>query len=213
MPIQMLLNPPTLVIVLPGTKSPSLGSGGATWPPSGWTSLQNSSLDDSAVAAPLAVEFTIANTTYTTAYVGSNGYLTFGASSTIFNVGTSSPPYPKIFFGAGDNSFQRVGYISTTDKYTKIRYEGNGATTGTLGSPGIVVELTFFSPALTEDQQYIELLVGNHNRTSGFFGIASASENYASGNIAANQSYVFVGNSTGTTWTINTGYYCSSPFN
>ena len=191
-----------------GTKAPTLGSGGASWTPAGWTSLQNVSSDDANVTVPLAVNFTINSTTYTSTFVVSNSYLTFGSGSTAYSgLSGSSPALNKIFFGAADNSYQRVAYISSGTDYTRIRYEGNGSTSGTLGSPGIVAEITFFNPAKTGSVQLVELLIGNHNRTSGIFGIANTSAYYASGTIAANQSYVFEGNLTGTSWTLNSGSY------
>lgn len=204
----MLLGQPTPYAIIPSTKAPTLGSGGATWPPTDWTSVQNSSVDDTSLMINLAVSFIINNTTYSSVYIGSNSYATFGSGSSAYSsLGSSNPALNKIFFGAADNSYQRVAYRNFGTDYTKIRYEGNGSTSGTLGSPGIVVELTFFNLANTNNIPLVELLVGNHNRTTGQFGIANTSTYYASDTISANQSYVFQGNTTGTSWSILTGYH------
>lgn len=187
---------------------PRLGSTGVlTWPPSGWTSLQNATVDDSFVAVPLPFTWYIAGTGYTTAYVGSNGYVTFGSGSSAYSSLTSAnPPNPKIMFGAADNSYQRVAYINNGTLYTRIRFEGTGATSGTVGSPTIVVEFTFFNPAnVVGGGSLVEMLVGLHNRTSGLAMVANASTSYATYTLSQNQSYVFSGDSTGVTWTVTSG--------
>ena len=83
----------------------------------------------------------------------------------------------------------------------------------------MVYELTFFNPTLTGGVPWLELLIGLQNRgtsTAGIIsGIYSTTTLLTGGNmgpfpnrgVAANQSYVLVGNSTGTSWTVNTGYY------
>ena len=198
---------PTGYILTAGTKAPVFGAGGAAYPPSGWTGLQDGSIDDSFVTVTIPT-FTINSTAYTTAYVGSNTYITFGNGSTNYSsLSSSNPSLNKIHMGAADNSYQRVSTVSSGTDYTRIRYEGNGSTSGTVGSPGIVYEATFFNTSKTGGNPTVEVLFGNHNRTTGQAGIANTSSYYATYSQAANQSYVFVGNSTGTSWTIYTGYY------
>ena len=197
-----------------GTKAPTLGANGATWTPSGWTSLQNASVDDSFVSATIP-SFVINSTTYTTAYIGSNTYITFGSGSTVYSgLSASNPALNKIHLGSADNSYQRVAYRNSpsTGAYTRIRYEGNASTSGTPGSPGIVYEATFFNMADTGGIPVVEVLFGVHGRTAGVSGIANTSAFYATpspaGFYSANQSYVFMANNTsGTAWTIYTGYY------
>ncbi len=197
-----------------GTKAPTLGAGGATWTPSGWTSLQNASADDAFVTVTIP-SFIINSTTYTSAFVGSNTYITFGSGSTVYSsLGAAAPALNKIHLGAADNSYQRVAFRNSprSGAYTRIRYEGAAATSGTLGSPGIVYEATFFNMADTGGIPVVEVLFGVHGRTAGASGIASTSAYYATpspaGFYSANQSYVFMANNTsGTAWTIYTGYY------
>ena len=204
------VTPRLFTYVVSGTKAPTYGSGGGTYPPPNWTGRQNSSVDDSSLLLPtLPFNFTISNTAYTAVYLGSNSYITFGSGSGSLNVSASIPALNKLHFGSSDNSYQRVSnYVGGSD-YVRVRYEGAAASSGIVGSPTIVVEITLFNPSLFGGQNVIELLVGNHGRTSGQFGIADTTTYYASGTISANQSYVFVGDSTGTSWVINTGSYVS----
>jgi hypothetical protein len=53
----------------------------------------------------------------------------------------------------------------------------------------------------------VELLVGNWtaHASQNVSNISNASTAFATFTMSANQSYVFVGNSTGTSWTVNTG--------
>ena len=90
--------------------------------------------------------------------------------------------------------------------YFRIRYEGTAATSGTVGSPNIVLEITLFNPSVTGGTNVLELLVGNHSRTNGARMVANATTQLATYTLAQNQSYVFEGNSNGTSWTIYTGY-------
>jgi len=190
-----------------GTKAPTLGSGGASWTPSGWTSIQNGSVDDASLAVTIP-SFTINSTAYTTVHVGSNTYLTFGSGSTLYSgLGAGTPALNKFHLGAADNSYQRVAYINSGTDYTRIRYEGTAALSGTAGSPNIVYEATFFNSSKTGGVPTLEVLFGSHSRTTGQAGVANTTTYYATYTQSANQSYVFVGNSTGTSWTIYTGYY------
>ena len=205
--IQMLFTGVTSLIIQSGTKAPIFGAGGGTYPPSGWTGLQNVSADDASLSVSFPFTWTIDSTGYTECFVGSNTYITFGSGSSVFSSLTASnPALNKIHLGAADNSYQRVSTFSSGTNYTRIRYEGNASTSGTVGSPGIVYECTFFNPSLFGGRNVVEVLVGNHNRTTGQFGIANTSSYYASGTISANQSYVFEGDSVGTNWTLYTAH-------
>ena len=199
--------PAALYSIVAGTKAPTYGAGGGTYPPSGWTGIQNASVDDSFLTIALPFTFYIAGTGYTTTYMGSNTYLTFSAGSSVFNVlSASNPALPKFMFGASDNSYQRVSKFASGTDYQRIRYEGTASTSGVVGSPNIVLEITLFNPSVTGGNNVLELLVGTHSRLAGVANVANASTAYATYTLAQNQSYVFQGNSTGTSWTIFTGY-------
>ena len=148
-------------------------------------------------------------------YIGSNSYATFGGGSTQYSgLSASSPSFAKIFVGAADNSYQRLyykqGFVSGSQNYYRIRFEGNSSTSGTVGTPGIVWEMTFFDSQLFNGNQLVELLVGVHGRAgSGLSFLAQSNAALATPSIgtAANKSIVYEGDSTGSSWTAHSGSY------
>ena len=203
--------PAALYSIVAGTKLPTFGTGGASpHPPSGWTSIQNASADDAFLTINLPFTFNIAGSGFTQTFMGSNTYLTFSGGASEFGqlgaLGATRPPVPKFHFGAADNSYQRVSTFASGTNYFRIRYEGTAATSGTVGSPNIVLEITLFNPSVTGGTNVLELLVGNHSRTNGVKMVANATTQLATYTLSTNQSYVFEGNSNGTSWTIYTGY-------
>ena len=201
---------PVYDIVL-GTKLPIYGTGGGTYPPTAsWTGIQNVSVDDNFLTINLPFTFYIAGSGYTQTFMGSNSYLTFSAGASEYGnlgqLGATRPPVPKFHFGSADNSYQRVSRFAYQTDYQRIRYEGTAATSGTVGSPNIVLEITLFNPNVMGGRNVLELLVGNHSRLTGARMVASSTTQYATYTLAQNQSYVFEGNSDGTSWTIYTGY-------
>lgn len=192
-----------------GTKVPTLGAASTgTWPPSGWTSLQNVNADDASVTVPFPFNFIFNNTTYTSCFPGSNLYITFGSGSSAYSgLSASNPAINKIMFNAADRGYQRVAYLSTAN-YTRIRFEGSSGTSATPGASNVICEYNFFNSSQTNGVPKIEFLMGNNATIgSGISGIYSASALLTAWTPAANQSYVFTGNSTGTIWTVSTGYY------
>lgn len=197
--------------IVSGTKLPLFGTGGGTYPPTGsWTGIQNATVDDAFLTIALPFTFYLAGTGYTTTYMGSNSYLTFSAGASEYGqfgpLSATRPPVPKFHFGSADNSYQRVSRFTSGTDYQRIRYEGTAATSGTVGSPNIVLEITLFNPSIMNGNNVLELLVGNHSRLSGAAMVANATTAYATYTLSQNQSYVFEGNSNGTSWTIYTGY-------
>ncbi len=204
-----------------GTKSPTLGPVGQDpFPANGWTSISAASADDTFATVSLPFTWTYNNTGYTSFYPGSNFYITFGSGSTLFNaLSASNPGVNKIFFAGADNSWQRVSRITSGTDYLRLRYEGTNSTSGRVGTPNIVYEITFFNPANTGSVPVFELLVGAQARGTATAGIISGLYGntalltggslgpFPNRGVAVNQSYVAVGNSTGTSWTIYTGYY------
>jgi hypothetical protein len=193
-----------------GTRAPTLNAstGASPYPPTGWTSIQDGDVDDAAVSTTIPT-FYFNGTAYTTAYIGSNTYITFGGGSSNYSgLSSVTPALDKIMMQAADNSYQRVAY-KTSANYTQIRYEGNSTTSGTIGSPGVVYEATFFNSAYTNGVPWVEILIGIFNRTGGISGIyTSGGTNLGTFNPIANQSYVLVGNNaTGTSFTVYTGSY------
>lgn len=197
-----------------GSKAPTFNAGASSvHPPAGWTSLQNSSVDDNFVSFTSPFSITINGTAYTTHFMGSNTYITWGTGRTEYNgLSASNPPQNKLMMGASDNSYQRVSTFTSGTSYTRVRYEGNGSASGTVGSPGIVLEITFFNPANYGGVPVIEVLGGLHNRLGGISGIATTSAFMLSWTTAANSAYVLVGNATGTAWTRYLGFVNNSGY-
>ena len=120
----------------------------------------------------LALPFNISflGTTYSTIYVGTNHYLTFGGGSTVYStVNQSSPNLPKIMWSAADNSVQRIYYTTqgTAGSRTfNVRIEGAAGTSGVLGSPTMVCEYVFYEATPSQ----IDLQLGvNARKTTGQF--------------------------------------------
>lgn len=200
-----------------GTKSPVFGaSGQSPFPASGWTSLVTSSQDDAFQTVSLPFTWNLNGTGYTSFYPGSNCYITFGAGSTNYGgLSASNPALDKIHIASSDSSWQRVSIYESGTDYKRLRFEGTDGTGGTPGSPTQVYEITFFNPALTGGNPWFELLVGLQGRgtTGAISGIYSSSALLTGGGlgptnqgVSPNESYVCVGDATGTTWTVYTGY-------
>jgi len=96
-----------------GSTNPSLGASSVgSWPPTSWTSLQNGSVDDNFVSVTIAPT-TFFGTSRTTAYIGSNAYITFGAGSALYSgLSATVPAVDKFMFNAADRSYQRVAYLT-----------------------------------------------------------------------------------------------------
>jgi len=96
-----------------GSTNPSLGASSVgSWPPTNWTSLQNASVDDAFVSVTIA-STTFFGTSRTTAYIGSNAYITFGAGSALYSgLSATVPAVDKFMFNAADRSYQRVAYLT-----------------------------------------------------------------------------------------------------
>lgn len=118
---------------------------------------------------PFSIEYL--GTTYNTIYPGTNFYLTFGSGSTVWSgVTISNPGLPKIMWCARDNSVQRIYYGTegvAPNRTYRVRLEGNASTSGTIGSPGMVCEYTFYE----SNPSRIDLQVGVNNakQASGGF--------------------------------------------
>ena len=140
-----------------GTVAPKGGSGPTSSTPAGFTDVSTSYVDDGFTAITLPFAFRILGTSYTTAYVGSNGYITFGSGSSAYSgLSASNPPQPKIVFGAGDRNWTYVGKaiqygyegpaginnISITIRIETNSSFGSNQTRGTANS---VIEITFIN--------------------------------------------------------------------
>ncbi len=109
--------------------------------------------DDGFWTLSLPFSITYNGTSYNSVFIGTNSYITFGAGSAEYiNMSASVPALPKIMISAADNSAQRIYYGtvgSAPNRTYLVRWEGTNATTGTLGSPNMVWEATFYENAPT----------------------------------------------------------------
>ena len=212
----------TVSVISTDNKSPIFGVGASTFtdssnnqPTNSGYSLQVSvSQDDNFLSKTLNFNFKIDNVTYNTFFPSSNAYQTFGTGSTLYSgLNTTNPPYPKIMIGSSDKSWQRVWDLNTSNYY-RIRVEGTNTTSGAPGSPNLIYELTLVKPGYYNDKQYVEVLFGNNSNPGGSFLVANTNTSLTTNSITqqANKSYVFEGNSTGTSWTIYTGSLSSPPY-
>lgn len=196
-----------------GNKAAVFGAASAaTWPPSGWTSIQDVSVDDGFLSIALPFTWTFNGTGYTTIYVGSNFYITFGAGSSNYSgLSASNPANDKIMKNAADRSYQRVATFTSGTNFVRVRFEGGSTTGGTPGSSDVIYEATFFNPTNTGGLPTVEFLLGNDTTSgSGTSGIYSSSALLTGGTWtpAATTSYVMQGTtSSATAWTISTSYY------
>ena len=109
--------------------------------------------------------------TYSTIYIGTNFYLTFSAGSSLYsNLNQTTPNLPKIMWCAADNSVQRIYYGvegSAPNRTYRVRMEGNGGISGTLGSPNMLCEYVFYEA--TPAQIDLQLAQTNRKSTGGGF--------------------------------------------
>lgn len=207
-----------------GAKLPTLGARGqTTFPESGWTSIISISGDDASNNVTLPFTWRYNSVGYTTVHPNSNFYITFGVGSTEYSaLANNNPGFNKIFFAGADNSWQRVSRIASGTDYLRIRWEGTSSTSGSVGNPNMVYELTFFNPANTGNVSVFELLVGVQNRANvvgTISGICSNTAQLTGGSftptnrgVAQFQSYVGVGDANGATWTVYTGYHIQGAY-
>lgn len=119
--------------------------------------------DDGFWELTLPFSITYLSINYSSVFIGTNGFLTFGQGSTIYIVTPSAPNIPKIMVSADDNSVQRIYYGVTgtsPNRIYRIIVEGNASTTGILGSPGMRYEYKFYEDTPTQ----IDLIIAQNNR-------------------------------------------------
>jgi hypothetical protein len=192
-----------------GTAAPLLGAGPASTYP-GWSLITDAYSDDGSTAfAGWQFAITINNVTYSGCFASANNYITFGSSSDAFqSLSQSSPSLPKIHLASMDGSYQRV-YTQTAAAFSRVRIEGSQDRDTSAPEAGFsdrITEVTFWKPGAST--QLIEVRTGDFSGVSQPFMIANASTSYASATtLGSNQSWVFEGNLTGTSWTLYADSY------
>lgn len=212
-----VVSDPKITITTPGTSTPTYGSGGAAWNSTldnalvndGYNLLITANADDSNAGFNIPFTFYIYGASGTALYPGSNTYITLNSGSSLYSSLSLTTPRPAIagiHLGSGDNSWQRVWY-KTSSTVAHIRYEGNGTTSGVSGSPGLVYEASFYKS--NGANQYIQIKIGNHTRTTGVFGITDGvgTSSLSFGTIAQNTNYVIKTDGNGNNPQIFVGTY------
>ena len=111
------------------------------------------------LALPWSIFFN--GSSYSTVYVGTNTYITFGGGSTAYlGINGSNPAFDKICVSSTDNSVQRI-YTATQgvapNRTFILRVQGTAATSGTLGSPNMEYEYHFFENDISRIDLHINL--------------------------------------------------------
>jgi hypothetical protein len=104
--------------------------------------------DDGYWTLSLPFNISYLGVTYNQIFVGTNCYVTFTNGSVVYSgVSVTNPALPKIMWCAKDNSVQRIYYgvegISPNRTY-RVRQEGTSTISGTVGSPTMISEWTFY---------------------------------------------------------------------
>ena len=135
----------------------------------GLTQYISASVDDGFQNLTLPWSVNYLGTTYSTVYVGSNSYLSFGTGASTYTIlSPVSPSVPKICISSTDNSYQQVfaGTEGTAPNRTyRIRYEGTAATSGTVGTPNIVWEMVLYE----NNTSQIDIQIGANARGGAGF--------------------------------------------
>jgi hypothetical protein len=160
--------------------------------------LFSGNTDDSFVyAGELKYPFPVNGINYTSIYVGSNTYVTFGAGSSVFPANPTNLTIPAIIMGTGDNSYQLVTKFRLGDADV-IHFEGANARSGTPGAPTMLIEWYFW------DSGRAQVIIGQHNMLSGW-GVSAAGNWLATIPPVQNTSYTLQTTDSGVTWTILEG--------
>lgn len=97
-------------------------------------------------------------------YPGTNSYITFGGGSSAYSsLGFANPNLSKIMISSADNSCQRIYYGTegvAPNRTYRIRYEGTNNFLGSLGSPNMVYEATFYENSPSQ----IDIQIGSNAR-------------------------------------------------
>ena len=157
---------------------------------SGWTVPISVSQDDnfSQITFPAGFTTTFNLVSYSSVFIGSNTYITFGNGSSAYaSLSASNPPFPGVHMCAKDNSWQLMMWkLENGDNNLRIRYEGNNTTSGTPRSPTIVYEAVFY-----RNSSFFDLAMGPNsscpNGTVGATNGTSFIATFPTGSSLANQ--------------------------
>jgi len=134
-------------------------------------------------------------------YIGSNSYITFGFGSSVFSGLSATTPGRGLLIQAADNSWQRVWAGTITSSKARLYWEGTSGTSGTVGSPNMVWEVTHYS------NNNIMVVISSMGRTSGQNGISNGGTYVIQPGFAASTSWAIESTSSGNSWTFRSGSF------
>lgn len=150
------------------------------------TEIYNSDGDDEFIETEIGFAINFAGIEYSTVYVGSNSYITFGQGGDEYNYSSYedwASYIPGLYVGVDDNSYQVVLTNATVgdpgNKTTTIRFQGSRGTSEDSDVP-IIWEMTFYEA----NPERISLNVLQYNPDGGVEGddffslISDGSGNY-----------------------------------
>lgn len=153
----------------------------------GMTTVFSGNSDDSNFFIPIPFQVTIGSTNYTSCFLGSNGFITFGGgSSQYFNLTPANQPngLPAIKFSAEDNriffgGYRTIGAVGS--RVFIIRWEGSWLGQNTPGNKNI--EVHFY-----EGIQQFDVVYESINRT-GWNAITDGNSNISTWTPTAGNTY------------------------
>jgi hypothetical protein len=138
------------------------------------TTPTSGSNDDGFWTLALPFNISFLGTTYSTIYVGTNHYVTFGSGSTNYSsLGPTNPNLPKIMWSCADNSVQRIYYGTEGAGSGTYTVTNSGASAYTINSAS--------NPTLTLERGGTYTF--NVSASGHPFWIQTVSGAYSSGNI------------------------------
>ena len=163
------------------------------------------------VAMTLPFAMNLFGVNYTSAYVGDNGFVTFGASSTASSGLSAATPGVGLLLGAADRTLLYAGItaLNTTAsglQHATLVLRWYAAASGALGGDEIALEVTFAASAAA---QYIEIRAGNiaiGATPAGVWGLSDgaffAAADGLSAGLSAGQSVVYQSGLDGRYWSL-----------
>ena len=134
------------------------------------TTPTSGSQDDGYWQLDLPFSISFLGTSYSSVYLGTNMYMTFGGGDTAYVVSSTTPNFPKIMWCADDHSVQRIYYGTegaAPNRTYRVRVEGHTAYSGgVLGSPTMVCEYVFYEN--TPNQIDLQCGINNFKSTGSF---------------------------------------------
>ena len=153
------------------------------------TAVVSAYADDANVSIALPFNVNFNGTNYSTVYVGSNSYLTFGTGSSNFSsLGPTNPAIPGIHINAADHAYIKV-YAGSEDSNAtyRIRYEGRNDHTNSTADMFWEVTFTAATPGVIKIDMGSNAASGTG--TSGITDGTSASYLATFGSGTANTGY------------------------